>query len=304
MDAGADDFIVKPVCPQELRVRIRAGERVLELTRTVAEKNKELDRSHKRLQTAYEQMERDLKAAAWIQESLLPRPGSKTHGLACNWRFRPSGYLGGDMLDFFPIDERYAGFYLLDVSGKGASAGVFSVALNLLLAPDGCHPNLLRRSASEVFKPADVVQQLNRLFQSRNDTFFAMTYGVFDRQTSLLRLAQAGNPNPVLIKPDGQVNNLTAGGMPVGLWPDMDLDSVEFPVTPGDRLMLCSDGITQCTNAARQEFGDHRLLEYLSGAAKQPLDAMLSGLERHLDDWRGPADFNDDISMLAVEITG
>ena len=121
---------------------------------------------------------------------------------------------------------------------------------------------------------------------------------------SLLRLAQAGNPNPVLIQSGGRVRTLTTGGMPVGLWPDIHIDDVEIPFGHGDRLVLYSDGITECTNVSNEEFGDERLVECLSGAAREPMDLMLNNLERQLEHWRGSADFNDDVSLLAVELTG
>ena len=131
-----------------------------------------------------------------------------------------------------------------------------------------------------------------------------MSYGLLDAQRSLLRLAQAGNPNPLLIQTEGGVRSLTSGGMPVGLWPDIDIDYIEIPFAPGDRLVLYSDGITECTNDDGEEFGDERLVQYLAASAQGSLDMMLHGLERRLEHWRGSTGFRDDISLLAVELIG
>ena len=110
MDAGADDFIVKPVHIDDLRVRVRAGERILNLERNLADKNQELEVAHTALQTAYEHIQDDLKAAAWVQMNLLPPPALKALGVACNWRFRPSSYMSGDIFNFFAVDEQACGF--------------------------------------------------------------------------------------------------------------------------------------------------------------------------------------------------
>ena len=68
------------------------------------------------------------------------------------------------------------------------------------------------------------------------------------------------------------MRTLTNGGTPVGLWPDMDFDCIEVPFQRGDRLVLYSDGIPECTNPRNEEFGDERLMKYLSESATQPLD--------------------------------
>lgn len=308
MEAGADDYLSKPVSGEELRARIRAGERILQLDRRWTDKNVEHQQSNQRLRMAYDRMESDLKAAAWMQEHLLPPMEASALGVACNWRYRPSSYMAGDMFNFFAIDDRFVGFYLLDVAGHGVPAAMFSVALSMMLTPDAKYGTPLKRLAPngetfEVVEPAEVVADLNRRFQNRDDKHFTMSYGLLDSQASLLRLAQAGNPNPVLIESGGRVKTLTEGGFPVGLWPEMDFDYVEAPFKPGDRLVLYSDGVTECTNCREEEFGDQRLLRYLSRAASQPLDGILNGLERQLEDWHGSSEFTDDVSLLAVELT-
>src|SRR5205085_8557089 len=116
-DAGADDFMVKPVDIESVRVRVRAGERILKLECNLADKNQELETAHNALQIAYARIQADLKAAASAQLKLLPPPALNTLGVTCNWRFRPSSYIGGDIFNFFGIDENHVGFYLLDGSG-------------------------------------------------------------------------------------------------------------------------------------------------------------------------------------------
>ena len=81
MDAGADDFLVKPISKEELRVRVRAGERILDLEHRLADQNRELAATNSRLKNAYKLIEDDLKTAAWMQEQLLPSPALKALGV-------------------------------------------------------------------------------------------------------------------------------------------------------------------------------------------------------------------------------
>ena len=308
MDAGADDFLVKPISPEELRVKVRAGERVLSLQQGLADKNRELAGINSRLQSAHNLIEDDLKAAAWMQQRLLPSPAQEAHGVRCEWRLQPAGYIAGDIFNFFALDEFHVGFYLLDVSGHGVPAAMLSVTLSMMLTPDAAHGSPLKRyepvnGGYEILSPGEVVHELNRRFQSKDDRYFTMVYGLFDSRSSILQVAQAGHPGPVLIRKDGAISILGTGGMPVGLWRDIDFDCVETLVSPGDRLLLYSDGVTECMNHHDEAFGETRLLACLEQTKTQPIDRLLTGLLMEVRGWRAQAEFGDDLSLLAIEMT-
>ncbi len=181
MEAGADDFLVKPgPGTEELRVRqsVRAKGYVVNLERGLALKNRELEgRWTTKLQQAYGRIEDDLKAAAWMQASLLPAASPNALGVKSEWRFRPSRYVAGDTLNIFPIDQNHVAFYLLDVSGHGVPAAMLSVTLSMLLTPDNTPGSPLKRfdAASQTYltvPPEDAIADLNRRFQSRDDQYF------------------------------------------------------------------------------------------------------------------------------------
>jgi sigma-B regulation protein RsbU (phosphoserine phosphatase) len=309
MEAGADDFLVKPINREEMRVRIRAGERVLELERGLAERNRELSASNAQLQVAYQRIEGDLQAAAWMQSNLLPTPSRKTLNVTSEWRFRPSSYVAGDIFNIFALEDGRVGFYLLDVSGHGVPAAMLSVTLSMVLTPDSAHGGPLTRLNSstgiyDAVPPAEVVSDLNQRFQSKDDRYFTMAYGLFDSRTGELSLTQAGHPSPVWIRAGRELQMLGEGGSPVGLWPDMEYDTVHASLCPGDRLVLYSDGVVECANAQGELFGDQRLLDYLQGARDECLPQMLAGLEKEMELWRGGTEFDDDVSLLALEFSG
>lgn len=309
MEAGADDFLVKPISKEEMRVRVRAGERVLELERGLAERNRELQGINTQLQTAYEHIESDLRAAAWMQANLLPSPSLKAQNIASEWRFKPSSYVAGDIFNIFPLDERQMGFYLLDVSGHGVPAAMLSVTLSMVLSPEAAGASPLKRynaaaGAFDAATPEEVVKHLNQRFQSKDDRYFTMLYGVIDHCTGDLEITQAGHPNPVLIRGGRELCVLGEGGAPVGLWPDMEFDTIRERLGPGDRLVLYSDGVIECANLQGELFGEPRLLECLSKTASQPLDQMLAEVESAMERWHGSREYEDDVSLLALEFTG
>jgi phosphoserine phosphatase RsbU/P len=309
LDAGADDFLVKPVAADELRVKVRSGERVLRLQQGLEEKNRELALINSQLQSTHKLIEDDLRAAAWMQQNLLPPPSLKANGIRCHWQFEPSGYVAGDIFNFFAMDDQEVGFYLLDVSGHGVPAAMLSVTLSMILTPDPARGSPLRSlnpetRQAETLRPDAVIRLLNRRFQSSDEQYFTMIYGSIDTASSTLRLAQAGHPAPILIGSEGQLSILGTGGMPLGLWPEIEFDSLELPVAAGDRLLLYSDGVTECLNECGEAFGEKRLLNYLSHRTSEPTDELLQGLLHELREWRKRAGSGDDISLLAIEIAG
>jgi sigma-B regulation protein RsbU (phosphoserine phosphatase) len=307
MDAGADDFLVKPISPEELRVKVRAGERLLSLQQGLADKNRELARINSSLEAAHRLLEKDLQAAAWMQRRLLPSPALMANGLRCEWRLQPSGYVAGDTFNLFAIGEHQVAFYLLDVSGHGVPAAMLSVTLSMLLTPDETAGNPLKRynrdsATFELLTPGDAIRVLNQRFPSQDDRYFTMIYGLFDSSTSTLSLAQAGHPSPILISKAGEMKVLGTGGMPVGLWPEIEFDCFKISADHGDRLLLYSDGVTECTNVHGEAFGERRLLSYLEQRAAQPLDELLGGLMTEIKTWHAIPDFADDVSLMAIEM--
>jgi sigma-B regulation protein RsbU (phosphoserine phosphatase) len=130
-----------------------------------------------------------------------------------------------------------------------------------------------------------------------------MVYGLFDTRSSTMRVAQAGHPGPILMRQSGELKVLGSGGMPIGLWANIEFDCFEISASHGDRLLLYSDGVTECMNMQGEAFGESRLLAYLKQSAAQPLDELLGGLLTEIIAWREVSNFGDDVSLLAVEIT-
>jgi len=308
MAAGADDFLTKPFNADELHARIKAAQRVLHLEQTLEERNRALTQANRQLQQSHDSIRRDLEAAALMQRSLLPQ-AEHTQDINLQSLFCPATVVAGDIFNYLKLDDRHLAFYHIDVAGHGVRSAMLSFTLGKLLsgtAEEGSpvkQPDPERPGKHCVTAPAAVVGELNRRFQDKDEAtpYFTMVYGVIDTATGLVRLCQAGHPNPFRVSRDGQVEHLGHGGFPVGLLPSARYENIEFHLLPGDRLFCYSDGISECMNPQERPFGTARVIEQLVQTRQRPLSESLAELRDTLQLWRGDNPYDDDISLVAVE---
>lgn len=305
MNAGADDFLTKPYNFGELRARLRAAERILDLETELARKNDHLRAANAKLKQAMARVQADLDAAAAMQRSLLPQRSTSSTSLAVNWLFVPAATVAGDIFNFFTLGPRQIGFYLLDVAGHGVPSAMLSVTLSQTLSVDlrercwTLHPDISPWPA-----PHKVVEDLNRRFQSEDSTYyFTIVFGYIDPVSGSGTLCQAGHPHPIIARRDGSTEMIGHGGFPVGLLEDVPYESIPFSLEAGDRIILYSDGITDCRNADGDPFGSAALDRLVRNAGDIDLDTLTARLSEQLHQWRGAAEIEDDMSLLALEKT-
>jgi sigma-B regulation protein RsbU (phosphoserine phosphatase) len=243
-----------------------------------------------------------------MQQALLPEPGFTLPGVRSAWRFVPASLVAGDVFNVHALGDGRASFYLLDVAGHGVPSAMLSFMLSKLLAPGTGVDGLVKRTADrepfwEVTPPAELLRELNRRFQDDSDTlrYFTMIYGVVDSGRNVITLAQAGHPSPLLLHLDGSVERIGDSGFPVGMMPDLEWEQIEFPFAPGDRLLLYSDGVTECAGEDRQAFGTPRLEEVVARHGGAGVDESVGAIENELRAWRRADEFADDVTLLAIE---
>lgn len=304
MEAGADDFISKPVDFAELRVRVVAAQRVMQLQSELASQKQSLYKLNQELTEAHSRMERDLEAAAGTQIRLLPKIHDLHPRVRLDWLFIPSRFLAGDMLNYFMADERHLVFYQLDVSGHGIPAALLSVTVSRILVPLEGSPSIRVSPIDrrlELVAPADVVAELNARFQAEDDLYFTIVYGILDVFTRELRFCQAGHPGPVLIRRNTSPVVLGEGGFPVGMIEGMTYGEKVLQLETGDRIIVYSNGLSECENAVSIRYEQQRLTEMLDQNRDGSLEALMNGVREALGTWRGQAEFADDVSVLALE---
>lgn len=282
LDAGADDFISKPIELNELQARVRAGLRLHQLSRD--------------LKIAKQSLEAELAEAAEYVQSLLPEP--MTEPVSIEAKFIPSRQLGGDCFDYNWLDADYLAIYLLDVAGHGLRAALPSVAvLNLLRSR--ALPNI------DYYKPSDVLRALNTTFQMsyQNDKYFTIWYGVYNRISRQLVYASAGHPPAVLISQSpastAKIQRLKTPGMPVGMFPDAPYVDNCCDVEDLSTLYIFSDGVYEIHQPDGNIWGLDPFVDLLAaynGATADQLELVLN----YIQTLNAKAVFDDDWSLLKV----
>ena len=299
---GGVDYLTKPFQMEELHARVETH---LKLRRLQIE----LEETNAQLAQANQRMSRDLKAAARIQETFLPRELPCVPGTDFAWIYHPCDELAGDGLNVIPLGDGNVGLYILDVSGHGVASALLSVTLSRLLSPPSEPSSILVRDGDardrlDIAPPAKVAARLNRLFpfDSATEQFTTMVYGILNAATGEFRYVSAGHPGPVHVPFGADPVILESDGSPIGLADDAyEERSVRLGL--GDRLYLYSDGVSKAMDPAGKQFGDARLMETIGQGRSGPLQESVATLLEEIGRWRGSDTFQDDISILAVEMS-
>jgi phosphoserine phosphatase RsbU/P len=310
LDSGADDFLSKPVDVNELRARIAAGERILVMQRELTEKNRLIGDTLNELRRVYDSIDKDLIEAKKLQQSLVRDRVCQFDTGALSLMLRSSGHVGGDLVGFFPAGHGKVGLFGIDVSGHGISSALMTARLAGYLsaaAPDHNLALVRRGDGSFVMRPpGQVIADLNTLVLTEMETehYFTLLLAEVDLITGNVVMAQAGHPHPVIQRRDGRIEQGGPGGFPVGLLDGVRYEDFTARLFPGDRLLILSDGVTECPDpegTLLDEEGLATILETLSGVTGPPL---LEALLWALTQYAGDADFPDDISAVLFEFHG
>ncbi|WP_417626555.1 PP2C family protein-serine/threonine phosphatase [Pararhodobacter aggregans] len=306
LDVGADDFLTKPLDQGELRARINAGERVLAMERALRGNNALLSETLDRLRNLYAALDRDLVEARNLQQSLLRERFHRYEEGEVSLILRSSGHVGGDMVGFFEVSPGVTGLYGIDVSGHGVTSALLTARLYGLLSgatPDQNIAVTMGPDGPVGRPPAEVAAAMNRLMLSEIQTerYATLAYAEINRTNGHIRMVQAGHPYPVIQHRDGSISLLGEGGLPVGLLDEATYTGFETRLEPGERLLILSDGITECPNPDGVELGQEGLAEILRNLGDLKGTRLLDALMWELSRWHGSEDFPDDMSCAVYE---
>jgi sigma-B regulation protein RsbU (phosphoserine phosphatase) len=269
--------------------------------------NAELTQLNDEISRRNAQMVRDLEAAAKVQRSLLPADDVALAAAEIAWRYVPCQKLAGDFLNVFPLDDEHAGLFVVDVSGHGVPSSLMAVTVGRFLTPKVSDQSLLVRQGADgrvvIATPAEVATQLNRLFQADefSGLYFTMLYGVLHLPTGRLDYASSGHPALLRVPAAGDVEFHGAEGFPIGFVPDVEYAQKTLQLTPGDRIYLYSDGVTEAMDKDQEPLGEQALAECIGGSRARPLEATVAGLLETVEQWCQPAGPLDDVSILGLE---
>ena len=297
LELGGADYITKPFNRGEALARVRNHLTLRRLTREVQEANR-------RLRENQERLEGDLRAAAGIQLSLLPRTLPASNRLQMAWKFLPSETISGDIFNVFFLDPEHLGFYMLDVSGHGVPSALVTVSVSQMLQPHG--NGILRQPATappyyRLPPPDEILRRLDQDYPlERFDKYFTIFYGIVHLDSDELAYSSAGHPPPVLLRQSGETELLTEGGPIIGLGLDTPFDTGSRKLAPGDKLLLYTDGVLERENGGHHFYGMERFLNTLESVRRQEIPVLLDRVVEDIEAFSGGVRRQDDVTLLGI----
>ncbi|GBF75340.1 transcriptional regulator [Paenibacillus sp. 598K] len=248
LDAGASDYVTKPINKIELLARIRVALRLKE----------EKDWHNERDRRLHE----ELLLAKEVQSAVLPQPISES-GIEIGSLFSPSEELAGDLYAWHRIDEHRYGVAVIDAMGHGISSSLVCMFI----------ASVLKDAMIKLVDPKRVVRELNRRAMQLQFTdqliqyYYTGIYLVVDLEKGVVDYVNAGHPAGVLLRRDGQPSvRLEGGCSAIGLFEDIEIQKRTVPIAQGDRIVMVTDGILEMVEAPDDEKLD-RLYEQLAATA-------------------------------------
>jgi len=251
---------------------------------------------------ANDRLKRELETARAIQVRLLPTSEPVLTGFQVVGASIPSREIGGDYFDFLAQGDDEIGIAIGDVSGKGMPAALLMSNLQASLHGQVLHPGTV----------AGVVARVNDLMVKSTDPhmFATFFYGLLNVRNATFTCTNAGHNPPILLRANGEIEELTTGGLLLGMLGEQVYQQDTVELAPGEVIVLYTDGITEAVGPAADEddydamFGEEALYEVLRRNRHLPAagikDAILDAVSSHTS---GVAQ-SDDITLVVIRRQG
>jgi sigma-B regulation protein RsbU (phosphoserine phosphatase) len=238
-------------------------------------------------------MERELLAAQRIQGALLRPVPADDYGVDLAARILSAREVCGDLYDFLRYGPTRLGFALGDVSGKGSAAALYgAVAIGIL-----------RSMAPLKLFPAELLRQLNQLICERRieDRFMTMCFSTWGKTTRKLRVANAGQTQPLLLR-GGRCEQLNLIGFPLGMFDDVTYEEWSVILDPGDILVFHSDGLSEAPDLQGRQFGVPRLAELIEAHAALSASELADRMISEVQEFTQGAPLQDDRTLVVMKV--
>ena len=282
MNRGAFDFVTKPVDFDDLRFTIdRTLQHVEELREALNARDKLVA------------IQNELDVASTMQQSILPTAFPRSDSYKVFGTMQPARNVGGDFFDVIRLQNQQVGLAIADVSGKGVPAALFMMSSR----------TLLKGAAIGVDGPGAVLSEVNNLLHEDNSAqmFVTMLYAIFNPVTRTFTYASGGHDAPLLVRSDGSSTLLPlTNGIALGILPDFEYRQESIQLSPGDTIVLYTDGVTEAMNTDGIQLGINRVRGIF--AQSPPADAEEVGQEvvKAVVDFAQDAPQFDDITCLTL----
>jgi sigma-B regulation protein RsbU (phosphoserine phosphatase) len=240
-------------------------------------------------------LKQELDIAARMQQAILPRHWPDDPDFTLGGVMRSAKEVGGDFYDHFRLAQGRLGLVGADVSGKGVPAALFGMVSKTLLR------SVAMRTSDD---PSRIVFDVNQALCEDNEAcmFVTALYAVLDPADGHLRFVNAGHPPPLLVCADGRARFIESPrATALGLMEERRYPTTEVPLSPGDVVIIYTDGVTEAMNPKEQEYTPARLLALFEG---RPVLQVAEAVERivgSVDAFASGAPQSDDITVMVLQ---
>jgi sigma-B regulation protein RsbU (phosphoserine phosphatase) len=310
------------------RVRVRSHDQLGELAEAFNEMSADIE-SLLEERIEHEKLEREIEIAAEVQAQLFPREVPSLTGAEIVGECRAARGVAGDYYDYVDVAPALIAFALGDVSGKGISAALVMSNLQASLRAQAtilsermklAESGALASAAAAgddagVELPCGVVgvdtdcavEQMaaninGQLCRSTDSNRFATAFlALYDDAARRLRYVNCGHDAPLLVRASGAIERLDVGGTVLGAFDWATYEEASATLSPGDLLLLFSDGITEAHNEAGEEYGDKRLAEFALSNRESSAEELCRAIFLEIGMWSGGQERNDDQTVVILK---
>jgi len=271
MRRGACDFIQKP----------------WDNARVIAVVRKQADSERRR--------KSELEIAANVQQKLFPHEVHRLSTIEYAGHCVAAREVGGDYYDFLNVNEHTLGFVLGDVSGKGIPAALLMANLQ------ACFRS---QEPLALLQPAHVLECVNRHFfdSTEAERFATLFFGIYDDRTRVLRYVNCGHVPPMVMRASGALETLEPTATMLGAFRIWQCTEQQICLSPGDTLLIYSDGVTEAESPSGEDFGEERLVRCLRENHGASAQALVQMIVENVSEFSHGSRF-DDVTVVAVTAT-
>jgi len=256
--------------------------------------NEDLLKMNAKLQQAQKLIDDELRQVGEIQTSLLPEKLPEIEGFDFGAFYTPAEQAGGDYYDCIKMSNGYYGFTVADVSGHGIPAAVIMAITRAIM----------RSYTYDVISSSEALAMVNEILCDNIYTtdFVTMFYLVMNSNTAECNFASAGH-NPLLFfdKSEMTVKRLTASGLFLGTFEDVEYEEGNVKIDAGDILFMYTDGLVEAMNKSSEQYGYDRLISKLIMFQNEKCSVIIDNIMRDLKEFTEGRPFDDDITILVIK---